>query len=344
MITLFRLVLLPLLLFSVGLLAQDTRSTRFQPVPELGYRVVPDFFKLPIGMNFGEASAVALNSKGHIFVFHRTNPMLIEFDERGKFLRSIGEGLFDHPHGLRIDADDNIWTTDDGNHLVLKLNPAGRVLLVLGRKNWGAEADWLFNRPTDVAFGKNGEIFVSDGYSNSRVVKFDRQGNFIKSWGKFGTGLSEFSLPHSIVIDAAGRVYVADRENMRIQIFDQEGNFLEEWTDIGYPYGLFVTRDQHIWMADGGFGRVIELDQSGKILGALGEPGRAPGQFGWPHMLALGPDGKIYVADILNWRFQVFAPSAPTGQMTKYVPTVRIFWYQEPSTGWLTRQKNLPKK
>ncbi len=105
MITLLRPVLLPLLFFGVGLAAQDTTSTRFEPVPELGYRVVPDFFKLPIGMNFGEASAVALNSKGHIFVFHRSNPMLIEFDKRGKFLRSIGEGLFAHPHGLRIDAE-----------------------------------------------------------------------------------------------------------------------------------------------------------------------------------------------------------------------------------------------
>jgi DNA-binding beta-propeller fold protein YncE len=130
----------------------------------------------------GEASGVALNSKGHIFLFQRTRPMLSEFDENGHYLRSLGEGLFDHPHGLRIDADDYIWTTDDTNNTVLKLSPAGKVLLVLGRRNNGGEANWLFSKPTDVAFSKNGDIFVTDGYGNSRVVKFDRNGNFIKTW------------------------------------------------------------------------------------------------------------------------------------------------------------------
>jgi sugar lactone lactonase YvrE len=118
-------------------------------------------------MGVGEASAVALSSKGHIFLFQRAEPMLAEYDENGSYLRSLGSGLFTHPHGLRIDKDDNLWTTDDGSHLVLKLSSAGRVLLVLGRKNVAAESDWLFNQPTDVAFGKNGDIYVSDGYGNS---------------------------------------------------------------------------------------------------------------------------------------------------------------------------------
>src|SRR5262245_29061558 len=146
---------------------QAAGTVEFSPVRELGYRVVPDFFVYPSSAHCGEASGIALNSKGHIFLFQRAVPMLAEFDEHGKFLRSIGEGLFDHPHGLRIDAEDNIWTTDDGNHLVLKLSPSGRVLLVLGRKDWGAEADWLFNKPADVAFGRDGEIYVADGYGNS---------------------------------------------------------------------------------------------------------------------------------------------------------------------------------
>ena len=324
--------------------AQVAKSPEFQPVPELGYRVVPDFFELPAGANFGEASGVALNSKGHIFLFQRAKPMLAEYDEQRKFIRSIGEGLFDHPHGLRIDADDNIWTTDDDNHLVLKLSPAGRVLLVLGRKDWAAEATWLFNRPTDVAFASNGDIFVADGYGNSRVMKFNRDGNFIKTWGKFGTGPGEFDLPHSIVVDKEGRVYVGDRENARIQIFDADGNFLKEWTGVGYPYGLFITPDQHIWMVDGGYDRIVEIDQNGKILGAIGEPGRASGQLAWAHFLAEGPDRKIYVAEVLNWRFQVFAPTAPTGKMAKYVPSVRMFWKSVPSTGWASRQKDSPKK
>lgn len=246
------------------------KNTPFHSVPELPYRVVPNFFKVPKGMIPGEASGVAVNSKGHIFLFQRTKPMLAEYNGNGNFIQSIGDGLFIHLHGLRIDAGDNLWTTDDGSHLVLKLNASGTVLLVLGRINTGAEANWLFNKPADVAFAKNGDIYVADGYGNSRVVKFDRDGNFIKSWGKYGTGIGEFNLPHSIAVDNAGHVYVGDRENQRIQIFDSEGKFIQQWTGVGYPYGLVITPDQHVWMTDGGYDRIIELDQNGKILGAFG--------------------------------------------------------------------------
>jgi DNA-binding beta-propeller fold protein YncE len=322
---LFRVAAVALLLPICTAVAGDVPAVPSQRVPELGYRVDPGFFHSREHLNIGEASGVALNSKGHIFLFQRAQPMLAEYNDAGTYIRSIGDGLFTHPHGLRIDRDDNLWTTDDGSHLVLKLSPAGDVLLVLGRKGVAAEADWLFNQPTDVAFGKNGEIYVSDGYGNSRVVKFDREGMFMKTWGKYGTGPGEFNLPHSIVVDRYGNVYVADRENMRIQIFDEDGAFLRQWTGIGYPYGLFLTPDQHIWMVDGGYDRIIELNQDGKILGALGEPGHAPGQFAWGHFLAVGQDKKIYVADVLNWRFQVFIPTAPSGKLAKYVPSKRMF-------------------
>jgi len=320
------------------------KAASFQAVPELPYRVVPQFFKFPKGMTAGEASAVAVNSKGHIFLFQRTKPMLAEYDEKGNFIQSIGEGLFSHPHGLRIDANDNIWTTDDGSHLVLKLDSSGNVLLVLGRIYTGAEANWLFNKPADVAFAKNGDIYVADGYGNSRVVKFDRDGNYIKAWGKYGAGIGEFNLPHSVAVDKDGRVYVGDRENQRIQIFDADGNFIQQWTGIGYPYGLVITPDQHVWMTDGGYDRIVELDQSGKILGAFGEPGHKPGQMAWAHFMAIGPDQTIYVADVLNWRFDVFARIAPTGNMTKYIPSVRMFWGSVPSVGWSSKQTDIPFK
>jgi DNA-binding beta-propeller fold protein YncE len=314
----------------------------FQPVPELGYRVDPEFFHDYEHLYGGETSGIALNSKGHIFLFQRVKPMLAEYDAEGKFIRSIGDGLFTHPHGLRIDRDDNLWTTDDGSHLVLKLSPAGRVQLVLGRKDVAAEADWLFNQPTDVAFGKDDRIYITDGYGNSRVVMFDREGKFIKAWGKYGTGPGEFNLPHSVVVDQNGRVYVADRENMRIQIFDADGGFLTQWTDVGYPYGLFITPDQHVWMVDGGYDRIIELDQNGKILGAIGEPGHAPGQLAWGHFLAVSPDRKIFVADVLNWRFQVLLPAPSTGRTMTYVPSKRMFWDRVQSSGWSTRT-SVPK-
>ena len=330
-------------LFLVGLVcmarapeAEGQGVKPFEPVLELGYRVVPDFFHPYEGTNLGEASGVALNSKGHIFLFQRVKPMLSEYDESGTYLRSIGEGLFNHPHGLRIDDEDNIWTTDDGKHLVLKLSPSGHVLMVLGRKDTKAEGDWVFNAPADVAFGKDGDIYVADGYGNSRVMKFDREGNFLKAWGKYGTGPGEFNLPHSIAIDRSGNVYVADRENRRIQIFDADGNYLREWDHVGYPYGLCFTEDGHLWMVDGGYDRVIELDRDGKILGAFGSPGHASGQFAWGHFLAVGKDRKIYVADVLNWRFQVFAPTTASGKLGAYVPSKRAFWDKTKSSGFLS--------
>lgn len=333
-------------LLSIHGVAQPTaaKNEPFQAVPELPYRVVTNFFKFPKGMIAGEASAVAVNSKGHIFLFQRTKPMLSEYDGKGNFVQSIGDGLFTHPHGLRIDADDNLWTTDDGSHLVLKLDPSGNVLLVLGRINTGAEANWLFNRPADVAFAKNGDIYVADGYGNSRVVKFDRDGKYLKAWGKYGTGTGEFNLPHTVAVDKEGRVYVGDRENQRIQIFDSEGNFIRQWTGVGYPYGLMVTPDQHVWMTDGAYDRVVELDQNGKILGAFGEPGHKPGQMAWAHFMAMGPDQNIYVADVLNWRFDVFARTTQTGDMTKYIPSVRMFWGSVPSVGWVSKQSDIPMK
>ncbi len=327
---------------SCAAIAAEPHTETFHAVPELGYRVRPEFFSASEHLNIGEASGIALSSKGHVFLFQRAAPMLSEYSADGKFIRSIADGVFTHPHGLRIDRDDNIWTTDDGSHLVLKLSPSGHVLMVLGRKDVAAESDWLFNQPTDVAFGSNGEIYVADGYGNSRVVKFDRDGKFIKAWGRYGTGPGEFNLPHSVVVDRAGRVYVGDRENKRIQIFDADGNFIRQWNDIGYPYGLFLTPDQHVWMVDGGYDRIIELDQNGRILGALGEPGHAPGQLAWGHFLAVAPDRTIYVADVLNWRFQVFTPTSPSGKLSTYIPSRRMFWDRDQSSGWSTRT-SVPK-
>lgn len=323
---------------AIPLSARPQEGGAFEPVPELGYEVNSSFFQDTNHLFAGEASGVAVNSKGHIYLFQRVEPMLAEYDQNGRFIKTLGNGLFTHPHGLRIDPEDNLWITDDKSHVVLKLSPAGRVLLVLGRRNMAAEADWLFNQPTDVAFGRHGEIYVSDGYGNARIVKFDRNGKFIKAWGRYGDGPGEFNLPHSVAVDASGRVYVGDRENKRIQIFDGDGNFLKQWTGIGYPYGLTITPDQHVWMVDGGYDRILELDPSGKILGAIGEPGHAPGQLAWGHFLAVTPDRKIIVADVLNWRYQVFVPVRQSGKSAPYVPLKRMFWDRVPSSGWSTRE------
>lgn len=281
-------------------------------LPELGYKPAPNSLFLPAGMNFGEVAGVALNSKGHILVFHRGSRPLVEFDSSGKFVRTLGDGLFKSAHGLRIDPNDNIWITDIGSHLVLKLNSEGRVLMVLGKVDWAGDFSEpryglpLFNMPTDVAFGPAGDIFVSDGYGNSRVMKFDKDGRFIKIWGKKGKAPGEFDLPHAIAVDNKGLVYVGDRENQRIQIFDSDGKFIKEWANVGYPYGITITPDQSLYVADGKNERLLKMNLNGEILGALGEPGKGIGQFGWAHSIAVSPAGEIYVAEILNWRVQKF--------------------------------------
>ncbi len=301
-------VILPaLLVFASGAAAQSEK------LPPLPYQPVPGFLTLPPGLNFGETSGIALNSRGHIFVFHRGSPALVEFDSEGHFIRAIGEGLFTKAHGLRIDAEDNIWTTDVGSHTVLKFSPHGDLLMVLGKK--GMAGEWwdvfnfpLFNKPTDIAFSPAGQIYISDGYGNARVMKFDREGNFIKTWGSKGIAPGEFNLPHSIVADAAGRVYVVDRENRRVQVFNTEGNFIEEWTHVGAPFGLCISSDNFLFLADGVNNRILKLTLEGKILGAFGQPGKGPGQFGLAHDIAVGPGNEIYVAEILNWRAQKFVP------------------------------------
>ena len=286
--------------------------------PPLDYVAVPDDFKLPAGMTFGSTSGVAVNSKGNILVLSRGPHPLMEFDGTGQYIRSLGQGLYDRPHGLRVDRDDNIWTTDVASHVVYKMNPDGRILLVLGvRGNAGDMHPYghlpLFNEPNDLAFAANGDFFVTQGHGRGepRVLKFDRDGNFIKAWGKKGKGPGEFDIAHSIAIDAKGLVYVADRNNQRIQVFDADGNYVRESRHPGTPCGLFISSDQHLWLAHGHAGQVIKLDLDGKVLGVTGKQGKGLGQFGEAHFIALGPKDEVYVADTLNWRVQKFVKKAP---------------------------------
>lgn len=297
--------------------APDSPSARFLEgahyagVPDLGYKPVPDIFQLPEGINFGPCSSVALNSKGNIFVFNRSRHALLEFSGEGKYIRLLAEGIFTNPHGLRIDAEDNIWTTDNVLHIVVKMDPNGRVLMVLGIKDRNKE--WhdyghlrCFDEPNDIAFGPKGEIYVTQGHGKgeSRVLKFDAEGNFLKTWGGEGAGPGQFNVPHSIVIDDAGLLYIADRSNQRIQVFDAEGTYVRETRHPGTPCGLALTQDQHIFMAHGHTGLIMKLDREGKVLGATGGQGKGPNQYGEAHYLALDRREDIYVADSLNWRVQ----------------------------------------
>ncbi len=271
-------------------------------VPKLEYEAVPDFFQLPSGENFVEPAGVAVNSRGHIYVFHRGKHPLMEFDSSGKFIRSIADDLFVTAHMVRVDAEDNIWTTDIGSHVVLKLSPEGRVLLALGRMRIPGDDVGHFNQPTDVAWDRDGNIYVTDGYGNSRVLKFDKYGNKLLGWGMKGSGPGQFDTPHTIVIDG-DLVYVGDRENARIQIFDTSGHFLREWK-LGHPFGLFITPDHFLYMADAIAGRILKIDRDGRVVGVLRGPERGRGRHFDPHEIALDKDNSIFTAEVLGWHAQ----------------------------------------
>jgi len=286
-----------------------------QEAPPLDYVAVADPLPVPSNVNMGASSSVTFDSKGHLYVLSRGAQPITEFDENGKFIRSFGDGLFTRSHGVRIDKDGNIWATDVGAHTVMKLSPKGDVLLTLGTK--GKAGEWneqshLFNEPNDIVFAPNGDFFVTQGHSpgpgkgDPRVLKFDKSGNFIKTWGGKGTERGKFDVANGIAIDAKGLLWVTDRENQRIQIFDQDGKYVREIKYAGLPCSLDIGR-QNIYMVNGFAGQVLKLDLDGKVLAATGKPGNGVGEFGEAHFVAVSPKGEIYVADSVNRAVQKFA-------------------------------------
>ena len=327
------------------------------PAPEIPFDSVPNLLKLPPDIHLGEASGVAVNSKKHIFVYSRGNStgpayaatasQILEFGPDGRYIREIGHNLYawSYAHTVRVDKDDNLWAVDKGSDMIIKFNPEGRVVMVFGRKkeasDEGAEAwkrvnpprpavDGQFRQPTDVTWDPQGDIFISDGYVNSRVAKFDKNGDWVKQWGDRGTKQGEFNTPHSIAADAKGNIYVADRGNRRIQVFDSDGNFQREihinvpvppvihpWmgnpptaqalaAQNGAPWAICITPGptQYLYSADAMPGRVYKLSLDGQVLGVLGSSGRQMKQFGWIHEMACPSENEIYVGEILNWRVQ----------------------------------------
>jgi DNA-binding beta-propeller fold protein YncE len=222
------------------------------------YRAVEGWPQLPSNIKWGAVISVDCDAKGNIWVFHRSQPPILKFDRSGKLLTSFGTDMFVQPHGMTIDREGNLWVTDaqdkDGKgQQVFKFSPEGKVLMKLGKAGVAKEGPDTFNGPTDVAIAPNGDIFVSDGHvanSNGRVVKFSKDGKFIKAWGKKGTGPGEMDTPHSIAMDSRGRLFVADRANSRIQIFDQDGRFLDQWKQFGRPSGIFIDKKDNIYVAD----------------------------------------------------------------------------------------------
>jgi sugar lactone lactonase YvrE len=280
-----------------------------EAAPELDYVVAPTAVTLPDGMTMGAAASVAFDPKGQLFVLTRGDKTFFEFNPDGTFVRAFGDKLFTRSHGLRIDREGNLWATDVGGHVVVKLNREGQALLTIGTK--GEAGEWneaagsrKLNQPNDVVIAANGDVFVAQGHTpgpggDARVVKFDKTGKFIKSWGGKGSGPGQFQVAHGIAIDAKGLLWVADRENQRIQVFDQDGTFVREVKYKGLPCSIDIGR-QYMYMVNGFAGQVLKLDLEGKVLAAMGKPGKGPGEFGEAHMIAVSQKDEIYVADSVN--------------------------------------------
>jgi DNA-binding beta-propeller fold protein YncE len=299
------------LLAAGGALAQRPSDPALlvpQTAPELNYVAVANAITLPAGTNMGAPASVAFDSRGHMIVLNRGPVPVMEFDADGNFIRAFGEGLFTRSHGLKIDREGNIWATDVGAHTVMKLSPQGQVLLTLGTKGqageWSEGAEWShFNEPNDVAIGANGDIFVVQGHTagrgDPRVLKFDKNGKFLKTWGGRGTEPGQFTVAHGIAIDSKGLLWVTDRENQRVQVFDQDGKFVRQLKYAGLPCGLVIGSDS-IYMVNGFAGQLLRLDLNGTVLAATGKPGKGLGEFGEAHFLTVSPKGDVYIADTVN--------------------------------------------
>ena len=235
--------------------AVDVLATNNLPNP---YRPIENWAQLPAGVQWGQVIQVQPDAHGNLWVFHRSEPPILEFDATGKFLKSFGAGMFVQAHGLTIDRDGSLWVTDaqgkDGKgQQVFKMSPEGKILMTLGKAGVAGAGQDTFNGPCSVAIAPNGDIFVADGHggdTNARVVKFSKDGKFLKEWGKKGSGPSEFDTLHSIVMDSKGRLFIADRGNNRIQIFDQNGKFLAQWKQFGRPSGIFISKNDTLYSVD----------------------------------------------------------------------------------------------
>jgi len=305
---------------SLPALAQRPRDPALlvpQEAPPLQYKAVEPAVSLPDGMQMGASAAVAFDSRGHLFVLTRGEPALFEFDTDGRYVRSFGAG-FRRSHGLHIDADDNLWVTDVGAHVVMKLDRDGNAVMTLGSPGeagvWDeASGSHLLDEPNDVAVAANGDIFVAQGHlpgerGDPRVLKFDRDGKLLKSWGGKGAGPGQFQVAHAVAIDAAGDLWVADRENSRIQVFDTDGTFRREMKFAGLPCDVDIGSES-VFMVNGFTGQIVKLALDGAVLGAVGRPGTALGEFGEAHYIAVSPKGELYVADTVNRALHKFVPA-----------------------------------
>ncbi len=319
-------------------------SANAQNAPEIKFDSVPNALQLPAGIYLGEVGGVATDSKGNVYVYTRTGhptitigtarpfahggSRLFQFDATGKYVREIGKDsyAFMFANQVRVDPADNLWVVDQMSNMVMKFDPQGRVAMLLGRKaenvtvpartvtNDGAGRPTdLFDRPTDVAWDAAGNIFVADGLGNARVAKFDKNGRFIKSWGKRGTANGEFANVRSIAVDAQGNVYAADAGNKRIQVFDNDGNFKSAIPFAGNAQAICMTKGANpaLYVSNSNppndidrDGEIFKMKLDGTMVGKFGKAGKTPKEFGTVNAIDCRTENTLYVGEIGNLRVQ----------------------------------------
>ena len=327
-----------LLLGTVSASAQ-VAATAYASAPDLAYEAVPGFFHgIPAGDYLGEMQGIATNSKGHIFAYHRgPNTRLWEFDQTGKFVREIGKDFygFMFAHSVRIDRHDNIWTVDEGTNTVVKFNPTGtKVLMVIGHhpdavqgpivspKGPNAPAEkYTLCRPTDVAWDQQDNIFISDGYCNNRVVKYDRNGRFLAQNGseKVGKGENEYNLPHGLQVDHAGNVYVADRGNALYVVLDNNLKWKTTYNNVGSAWSACISEGPHQYLfatnsnpngnPPGSWkigGHIYKMELDGTVIGKFGHAGKLEPGFQVVHMMDCRNPNELIAGEIESWRMQKF--------------------------------------
>lgn len=316
----------------IGCQAPDWREAGYDgpDYPQInlvaGWKVDPTWPQLPKDVKLGQTPAINIDTQGRIWVLTRSEPPVHIFARDGQYLQSWGHDQFELVHQLHFDKDGNVWVADLLKHCVFKLSPGGRLLLTLGTPGAPGDDQTHLNMPTDMVTTPAGDIFVTDGYGNNRVVHYDAQGNFVNAWGTKGVEPGQFSLPHSIDIDSQGELYVVDRNNNRIQVFDQQGQLLRIFPQIMAPWTLVVTDDDSVWVCGSSPMRwgdwpqnvlppkdqmVVRFDTTGRALQLwtfpVGQTEREqPGELNWLHAIAIDAQNNLYLGDILGQRAQKF--------------------------------------
>ena len=330
-------VFLPAVAGLLAVLSAGHGLAAIDSAPPVRYQEFKDWPQLPAGVQMGEAAGVAVDTRGHVFVFHRPGrgfdtaatetlkeAPVLEIDAgTGRLIRAWGANTFLVPHGITIDRENNVFLTDVGLHQVFKFSPDGAPILALGEPRVGQWDATHFNQPTDIAIRPDGSFYVSDGYVNSRVALFDKNGQWVREWGKKGTAEGEFSNPHGVsLVPGSADVVVADRENSRLQLFDSVGAFRRQWRGVadapttGRVFSVAAGADGALYVGirradyDTGHTGVLKLDREWKILAAIGFGRLGDPVFNAVHDLAVGPDGSIYVAETRTKRVVKLRPVA----------------------------------